>query len=82
MAAMSIDDRNEFESDLRVVKAEVRSRVNEDYADPKDRHWIVWETYCAKTKIDPFLLDKEDPVPYLKVFGQRLRNGRLAPSGR
>ena len=82
MAAMSIEDRNEFESDLRLVEAEVRSGVNEDYADRKDRHWIVWETYCAKTKLDPFLLDKEDPVPYLEVFGQRLRDGRLAPSGR
>ena len=82
MAAMSIEDRNEFESDLRIVEAEVRSGVNEDYADRKDRHWIIWETYCAKTKLDPFLLDKEDPVPYLEVFGQRLRDGRLAPSGR
>ena len=38
MAAMSIEDRNEFESDLRIVEAEVRSGVNEDYADRKDRH--------------------------------------------
>ena len=33
MTAMSIEDRNEFESDLRIVEVEVRTRVNEQYAD-------------------------------------------------
>ena len=78
---MSIEDRLEFESDLGIVEAEVRAGVNEDYAKKKDRHWIIWETYCTKTNINPFLLNIEDPVPYLKVFGRRLRDGRIAPSG-
>ena len=37
--------------------------------------------HCAKTHLDPFLLDIKDPVPYLEIFGQQLRNSRLAPSG-
>ena len=79
---MSIKDRLEFESDLGIVEAEVRAGVNEDYAKKKDRHWIIWETFCTKTNIDPFLIDVEDPLPYLKIYGRRLRDGRLAPSGR
>ena len=62
--------------------AEVPSGVNEDYANRKDRHWLIWETYCAKTRLDLFLLDIKDPVPYLKIFGQRLRDSRITPSGR
>ena len=70
----------EFESNLGLVKAEVRAGINEDYAKKKDRPWIIWETFCAKTNIDPFLIDIEDPLPYLKIFGRRLCNGQLAPS--
>ena len=79
---MSIEDQNEFKSDLRIVEAEVQTGVNEDYANQKDCHWIIWETYCAKTHLCPFLLNIKDPVPYLKIFGQQLRNGRLTPSSR
>ena len=75
MALMSVADRLEFESDLCLVEAEVRAGVNENYAKKKDRHWIIWETYCAKTNIDPFLIDVEDPLPYLKVYGTRLHDG-------
>ena len=73
MMLMSIADRLEFESDLCAVKAEVRTGVNEDYTRTKDRHWIIWETYCTKTNIDSFLLNIKDPIPYLKVFGKRLQ---------
>ena len=69
---MSIADRPEFESDLSLVEAEVRAGVNEDYAKKKNFHWIIWETYCAKTNINPFLINVKDPIPYLKVFGRRL----------
>ena len=82
MALMSIEDRLEFESDLCACEAEVRAGVTEDYARRKDRHWEIWETYCSKTNLDPFLLNVDDPVPYLEIFAKRLRDGRIAPSGR
>ena len=81
MALMSIEDQLEFESNLCIVKAKVRAGVNEEYADRKDWHWDIWETYYAKTHLDPFLLNIKDPIPYLEIFGQRLRDSRLAPSG-
>ena len=68
MALMSIEDRLEFESDLCACEAEVRAGVTEDYARRKDRHWEIWETYCSKTNLGPFLLNVDDPVPYLEVF--------------
>ena len=80
MALMFIEDCLEFESDLCIVQAEVRTGVNEECAYRKDRYLDVWETYCAKTHLDPFLLNIEDPIPYHEIFGRRLRDGRLAPS--
>ena len=79
---MSIEDQHEFESDLRLVGADVRSGVNKAYADRKDGHWLNWESYCAKARLHPFLLDIKDPVPYLKIFSQQLYNSRIAPSDR
>ena len=79
---MYLEDRVEFESDLRVVEAEVRAGVTEKYSKTKDSHWRIWETYCQKIRIDPFLIDIEDHIPILAVFQTRLRDGRIAPSGR
>ena len=72
MALMSIADRLEFKSDLCLVEAEVRVGVNEDYIKKKDRHWIIWETYCTKATIDPFLLNVEDPLPYLDPISKSM----------
>ena len=82
MTLMSIADRLEFKSDLCAVEAEVRAKVTEDYSKRKDSHWKIWESYCHKTRVYPFLLEVENPVPILEIFQRILRNGRLVPSGR
>ena len=79
---MPIEDQLEFESDLCVVKAEVRGGVNEECSDRKDRYLIIWETYRSKTHLEPLFLNIKGPIPYLENFSQRLQDGWLAPSGR
>ena len=76
---MYIEGQFEFEFDLRVVKADDRAGVNEKYTDQKDRRWIIWETYYSKTHLNSFLLNVNDPFPYLEIFGQKLRYGRPFP---
>ena len=78
---MCLEDRVEFESDLRVIEAEVQAGITENYSKRKDSHGKVWETYCHKIHVNPFLLDVKDHVPILKIFQTRLRKGRIAPCG-
>ena len=79
---MSLENRNEFESDLCIVQEEVRSGVTEKYAKAKEAHWEIWLTYCEKSHVDPFLISVANRVEILQVFARRLRDGRIAPSGR
>ena len=71
-----------FRSDLGLVQKAVRSGVTEKYANKKDAHWRLWHTFCLQENVDPFLKTFDDPVPILQVFGQRYRDGRIAPCGR
>jgi hypothetical protein len=44
-----------------------------------DMHWSRWDAFCVAHNVDPYLTTWEDPVPMLQVFGERYRDGRLAP---
>jgi hypothetical protein len=44
-----------------------------------DNHWTHWDAFCVAHNIDPYLKRWADPVPILQVFGERYRDGRLAP---
>jgi hypothetical protein len=44
-----------------------------------DNHWTRWDAFCMAHNIDPYLKTWADPVPILQVFGERYRDGRLAP---
>lgn len=81
MATLSAADRLEFETDLRAVATNVRQGVTRRRAQAQDSHWDVWTAFCERYELDPFLLDKDDPVPYLQLFLQRYRDGRAALAG-
>ena len=76
MALMSIADGLEFESDLCAVKAEVRAGVTEDYSKRKDSYLKIWESYCHKTRVDPFLLN----VPFLRSSKEDYKMVDLPPT--
>jgi hypothetical protein len=44
-----------------------------------DKHWGRWEQFCLENNVDPYLQTWDDPVPIIQVFGERYRDGRLAP---
>ncbi len=79
---MSPATRDEFDIDLGVVKEAVRAGVVPGTARAADLHWDRWCTFCEDTNIDPWLYEIYDPVPLLQVYGQRYRDGRVAPRGK
>lgn len=72
---------DEFQSDLGLVKEAMRASVTPAYARRKNAHWQLWIQFCVSINIDPYLKFIDDPVPYIQVFGQRYRDGRIAPRG-
>jgi hypothetical protein len=48
-------------------------------ARSKDSAWIRWCDYCDELAIDPMLFHVDDPIPFLQVFAERWRTGKIAP---
>jgi hypothetical protein len=71
--------RDEFTRDYSAVQAALRSGVVLGRTAKATHTWDLWLAFCTKHEIDPWFTDQEDPIPYLQVFGQRYRDGRLAP---
>jgi hypothetical protein len=44
-----------------------------------EKHWSRWDEFCVAHNVDPYFSTWEDPVPMLQDFGERYRDGRLAP---
>ena len=82
MALMPASKANEFESDLIAIQATMRSGVTDAYANRKDSHWTLWCDFCESQRLDPFLRNTVDAVPYLQIFGARYKDGRIAPRGK
>ena len=76
---MSTAAANVFCSDLSTVQKEMQSCVTAAYSRKKDGHWILWHDFCLSQSINPFLTRIRDPIPYLQVFAQCYRDGRIAP---
>ena len=81
MENMSSTTRNAFSVDLSAVDETMRSAIDPGYAAKKEKHWEVWMEYCQSINIDPFLLDVDDPIEIIQVFGHQYRDGLIAPAG-
>jgi hypothetical protein len=51
-------------------------------AASNDAAWLIWERFCNKLTVDPWLTDNIDPIPLLQVFAKRYRTGDIAPRQR
>jgi hypothetical protein len=58
------------------------SGVTAQRSKAQHNHWERWDAFCIENGIDPFLRRWLDPIPVLQVYGQRYRDGRIAPSGK
>jgi hypothetical protein len=76
---MSTARANALLTDLDTVDDRIRSGVTAQCAKAMENHWTRWYGLCLELGVDPYLRRWEDPVPLLQVFGERYRNGRLAP---
>ena len=47
----------------------------------KDNTCCIWCDFCAEHHIDSLLQAVADPIPYLQIFAQWYRDGRLAKNG-
>jgi hypothetical protein len=66
-------------SDLGLVQEAIKSGVVSKRAAAADAHWGRWVAFCKSLDLDPWLHEIQDPVPIIQVFGQRYRDGRIAP---
>jgi hypothetical protein len=76
---MSTTRANALLTDLGTVDDRIRSGVTPQRAKAMENHWTRWYAFCLELGVNPFMRRWEDPVPLLQVFGERYRDGRLAP---
>jgi hypothetical protein len=74
--------RDGFRADLGLVQAAITAGVVSSRSDAALRTWRLWVSFCVSLDLDPGLANIPDPVPFLQVFVQRYRDGRIAPSSR
>jgi hypothetical protein len=79
LASLSSVKANALRTDLGTVDRRIRSGVTNKRANAMDKHWERWEKLCLENNVDPLLQTWDDPVPIIQVFGERYRDGRLAP---
>jgi hypothetical protein len=72
-----------FRSDLRLATTDAcRAAVGTQRTNSHDNTWRLWLTFCTEHQVNPLLARTiPDPIPYLQVFAQRYRDGRLAKNG-
>jgi hypothetical protein len=79
---MPTSERDAFRRDLHVIRKGVDDGVTPKRAKAARTIWDIWSAFCRRLKKDPGLHDVSDPIPFLMVFGERFRDGRLAPNGK
>jgi hypothetical protein len=71
--------RNTFCLDLRFVKENIRLGITAKCSKSADAYWALWEAFCHKHNIDPFVQHCDDSMSIIQVFTQPYRDGRGAP---
>lgn len=79
---MPPETQDAFRADFDIVQETMRAGVTVNGANAQDDCWQRWVEFCAIHNIDPCLTQCTDPIPFLQVFGQRCRDGHIAPSQR
>ena len=84
MANAPPTEKNAFLFDLSLAEAKAKQAVSKDRANAADSVFNqCWIPFLAGLGLnDPFLSDIDDKIPILRVFAQRLREGRISRSGK
>jgi hypothetical protein len=79
LVSLPIVKANALRADLGTIDERIRSGVTNKRANAMDKHWGRCEQFCLDNNVDPYLQTWDDPIPIIQVFGERYRDGRLAP---
>jgi hypothetical protein len=77
--AMLPSQGSKSRADLRLVQEKNKAGVTAQHSKAQDKHWERCDIFCIENGIDPFLLAWFEPIPILKIFGQRYRDGKITP---
>jgi len=73
--------RPTIEAEFCAIAAAARRGISGSRQSSQNTTWSLWEVFCGELFQDPTFADVEDPIPLLRLFAHRYRNGSLAPSG-
>jgi len=73
--------RTDLEAELQLIRQTTQAGIHSSRRSANDTTWALWEDFCVGLFIDPELVGIDDPIPLLQLFGQRYRQGIIAPSG-
>lgn len=67
-----------FRNHFSIAQKTVSKGVSSGRASSAIKHYQQWLSFTDELGLDPFLEAFTDKVPFLQVFGQRIREGELA----
>lgn len=71
-----------FRRDFGLAQKDVQTGVSSGRASASNSHWNKWTNYVRELALDPLLEAIQDKIPFLQVFGRRIRTGALSASQR
>ena len=67
-----------FRCDIGIAQTTVLQGVSPGRASSAATAWTKWLEFTTDVGLDPFLQAFKDKIPFLQIFGQRVRLGELA----
>ena len=71
-----------FRRDFGLAQTDVATGVSSGRTSASNTHWNKWLKYVRELALDPLLQTVTDEIPFLQVFGRRIRTGALSASTR
>jgi hypothetical protein len=81
VAALSLVVQNELSRALGAVETAMQSRVCRGRQHSAAVYNRIWDTFCQQYELDPTFTTTPDPIPWLQVFADGVRTGRISASG-
>jgi hypothetical protein len=81
VAALPPATRDELGRDAGLVEDAMRAGLSRGRNTSATTYGTIWATFRQQLGMAPNFAPGEDPIPWLQIFGQRVRDGRLSASG-
>ena len=78
METLPTATRKELERDTGLVEIAVQARFSPGRNTASSTHWRIWTTFREQHGLEAYIALTEDPVPWLQILAQRVRDSRLA----